>query len=208
MVHAAGPPIAYGAHLVGAGAVSGAVGAGRATMYVGGHGWSMLNSAFNASALRAADIFAALNEIRKERRERLALTGGGSSSTDLAHHSTDLEHVPDETALEVAGPPALEGVHRRGRNSTPPRRSARIAARNAEPLIQEVSRPVFEHSYKTPEGWLQFSKNRGTLVEEIYKRSNWREHLGVTAEKNEIRQKLLKLKPKDLAQMLVDLDSL
>ena len=103
----------------------------------------------------------------------------------------------------------MEGSHRRGRNSTPPpRRSARIAARTAEPIIQEVSKPVFEHSYKTPEGWLSFSKNRGTLVEEIYKRANWKEHLGVTAEKNEIRQKLLKLKPKDLAQMLVDLDNL
>jgi hypothetical protein len=167
----------------------------------------MLNSAFNASVLSAADIFAALGEIRKERQERLALEG--PSSTDLAHHSTELEHVPDETALEVAGPPALEGSHRRSRNSTPPpRRSARVAARTAEPLIQEVSRPAFEHSYKTAQEWLDFSQNRGISVEQIYKRSNWKEHLKITAEKDEIRKKLLKLKPKDLAEMLVKLDSL
>jgi hypothetical protein len=168
----------------------------------------MLNSAFNASVLSAADIFAALGEIRKERRERFALEdGGSSSSTHLAHHSTALE--PYSTALEVAGPPALEGSHRRSRNSTPPpRRSARIAARTAEPLLQEVSRPLFEHSYKTAQGWLQRSKNRGVLVEQIYMRSNWKEHLGITAEKDEIRKKLLTLKPKDLAEILVNLDSL
>jgi hypothetical protein len=166
----------------------------------------MLNSACNASVISAKDIFAAFNEIRKERQERLALTGGASSS-ELATHSTDMVHHVGETALEVAGPPALEGSHRRSRNSTPPpRRSARIAARNVEAAPEPPNH--FEHSYKTPEEWLSFSKNRGVLVEQIYKRSNWKQALGVSAEKDEIRKKLLKMKSHDLAQILVDLDTL
>ena len=99
-----------------------------------------------------------------------------------------------------------QGAHRKTRGSTPPPRRA------AEPRESKT----YEHSYSTVDEWLKFSKNKGTLVEEIYKRPGWQKLLGVAHmysskespnKTGEFRKHLLKLKPTDLAEILITLDS-
>ena len=53
---------------------------------------------------------------------------------------------------------------------------------------------------------LEFFHNRGILVEELYKRPNWREFIKVANEKDDLRKKLLRMSASDLADILVKLD--
>ena len=63
-----------------------------------------------------------------------------------------------------------------------------------------------ERSYQSTQEWLEFSHNRGVLVEELYKRPNWREFIEVANEKDDLRKKLLRMSFSDLADILVNLD--
>jgi hypothetical protein len=101
--------------------------------------------------------------------------------------------------LENGSRPALGYGPARSRMMTPPRR------RNVKATF--APRP-YEHSFRSTQEWLQFSHNRGVLVEELYKRPRWQEFIKVGGEKNELRKKLLQMSPGDLAEILVKLDSL
>jgi hypothetical protein len=76
-------------------------------------------------------------------------------------------------------------------------------------MIREKSpgslHPQYDQSFSTPEEWLQYSQNRGILVEELYKRLDWRNVIH-HADTTELRKKLLTLSPEDLAKILVKLD--
>ena len=84
-----------------------------------------------------------------------------------------------------------------GRASTPPRK------RNAKTAPAPARK---ERSYQSTQEWLEFSHNRGILVEELYKRPNWREFIKVANEKDDLRKKLLRMSASDLADILVKLD--
>ena len=53
--------------------------------------------------------------------------------------------------------------------------------------------------------WLEYSHNRGILVEELYKRPNWK-NLIQHSNTPELRKKLLAMTPTELAEILVKLD--
>ena len=76
-------------------------------------------------------------------------------------------------------------------------------------MIREKSpgslHPQYDQSVSTPEEWLGFSRNKGTLVEEIYKRPGWANVIR-HANSRELRKKLAALSAEDLATILVKLD--
>ena len=61
-------------------------------------------------------------------------------------------------------------------------------------------------TFDSAQEWLEYSQNRGILVEQLYKRPNWRQSLNVAREKNDLRKKLLSMSAEDLAELLVKLD--
>ena len=61
-------------------------------------------------------------------------------------------------------------------------------------------------SFPSVSQWLRYSRNRAVLVEQLYKRENWREALGVVGERDELRRTLLARTSHELAQLLVNLD--
>ena len=61
-------------------------------------------------------------------------------------------------------------------------------------------------TFDSAQEWLEYSQNRGILVEQLYKRPNWRQGLNVAREKNDLRKKLLSMSSEDLAELLVKLD--
>jgi uncharacterized protein YjiS (DUF1127 family) len=138
----------------------------------------------DAATLSASDILSAL------------------SSEMALHHGGGL-------AIEDSGLPSLEnGPHRRrGRNDTPPPRNRRNGgASQAERSSSSAGPAVSEHSYNTTDEWLQYSRNRGALVEELYKRPNWTHFIRAVTAKDDLRKKLLKMSAEDLADILVKLD--
>jgi len=64
-----------------------------------------------------------------------------------------------------------------------------------------------EVAFATAAEWLEYSQNRGVLVEQLYKRPHWRESLKIASEKNDLRKKLLNMTPQDVADLLVLLDA-
>ena len=85
-----------------------------------------------------------------------------------------------------------------------------VTVRPAQPaptLVATPKRPGV--SFATVQEWMAYSRNRGVLVEELYKRTNWRTCLGltVTQEKNWLRKRLLEMTPEELAHHLVKLDA-
>jgi hypothetical protein len=84
-----------------------------------------------------------------------------------------------------------------------------VAIRPEQPAPRTAAAPRRPGArFATAEEWLAYSRNRGVLVEELYKRPNWRGCLGLTAtqEKNSLRKKLLEMSPEELARALVKLD--
>jgi hypothetical protein len=85
-----------------------------------------------------------------------------------------------------------------------------VTIRPAQPAPTSVATPKRPGvSFATVQEWMAYSRNRGVLVEELYKRTNWRTCLGltVTQEKNWLRKRLLEMTPEELAHHLVKLDA-
>jgi hypothetical protein len=182
VLHAVGPPVAHGAYAAAAAA---------------GHGAKMAaDVAVNhvAPAVHAAakhGLTAAAHAL-----ERATL-----SAAEIIHALNELQPSAQSSymALENGSHPALGYAPIRSRAATPPRK------RNSKASATAAPRP-YEHSYGSQEEWLQFSKNRGVLVEELYKRPRWREFIQAVNEKNDLRKKLLRMSASDLADILVKLD--
>lgn len=125
----------------------------------------------------------------------------------------DIVRALDEFAPQYSAHNALEnGNHERltyGAVSSKKRdRSpqARFHSGSASSSSTQARANHLEHSYDSTQEWLEYSKNRGALVEELYKRPNWRSFIHVSKDKNELRKKLLTLSPSELAEILVKLD--
>jgi len=78
------------------------------------------------------------------------------------------------------------------------------AVRMQRPTTPVPRRP--DVTFDSAQEWLEYSQNRGILVEQLYKRPNWRQGLNVAREKNDLRKKLLSMSSEDLAELLVKLD--
>ena len=209
VLKAAGPPLAHGGYAVASGAVAGASGLGRSAIHGAGvamHGagivadatmthvvpavqalmkhstsaaLSMASRALDAATLSAGDIISALAEMQKEERY------SAHNALENGHHE----------ALGNGNAPA------RKRGNTPPRsRNTRGVASAAA-----AARPKQEHSYNSAQEWLEYSHNRGMLVEELYKRPNWKQFI-TSANTPELRKKLLGMSAYDLAEILTRLD--
>jgi hypothetical protein len=140
---------------------------------------SMASEALDAATLSARDILSALAEMQKEERY------SAHNALENGHHE----------ALGNGSAPA------RKRGNTPPRsRNIRSAPQSAA-----ASRPKQEHSYNSAQEWLEYSFHRGVLVEELYKRPNWRQFI-TSKNTPELRKKLLGMSSYDLAEILVRLD--
>ncbi len=82
----------------------------------------------------------------------------------------------------------------------PPRRSGSSSSSSAP----TQARP--EVSFRSEKDWLEHVQNKGALVEELYKRPNWRD-LVQHINSSDLRKKMLKLSREDIAKMLVALDA-
>jgi hypothetical protein len=110
-----------------------------------------------------------------------------------------LDELKPQSSLALEnGAAALGYGPTRSRTSTPPRR------RNAK----TAGAPKPMRSFGTEREWLEYSHNRGILVEELYQRPNWREFIKAAGEKNDLRKKLLRMSAQDLAEILVKLDKM
>ena len=210
VLKAAGPPLAHGGYAVASGAVAGASGLGRSAIRGAGvamhsaglvadatmthvvpavqalakHSMSaavsMASKALDAATLSAGDILSALAEMQKEERY------SAHNALENGHHE----------ALGNGSAPA------RKRGNTPPRsRNTRSAPQSSA----AASRPKQEHSYNSAQEWLEYSHNRGVLVEELYKRPNWKQFI-TSSNTPELRKKLLGMSAYDLAEILMRLD--
>jgi hypothetical protein len=184
LLHAVGPPVAHGAYAAAAAA---------------GHGAKMAaDVAVNhvAPAVHAAAKHGLTAAARALERATL-------SASEIIQALNELQPTEPHSsfmALENGSHPALSYGPARSRMMTPPRRR-NVKAAAAAP------RP-YEHSFRSAREWLEFSHNRGVLVEELYKRPRWQEFIKVGSAKDELRKKLLQMSPGDLAEILVKLDSL
>ena len=89
-----------------------------------------------------------------------------------------------------------------------PARSRRfVIGANAYVIAAKSHPSPEEHSFPSALQWLEFSRNCGCLVAELYQRPNWRE---LVAHKNtpELRKQLLPLSPCEVAETLVTLGSM
>ena len=176
----AGPPIIYGAY---AAAAAAGQGLGQAAAAAADVTQNVAKGGFKfaAQALEKATLSAAdiINALSEIQKE---------------------EGFSAYNALENGRREALEYGPQRTRVSTPPRK--RNAKTPATPARQNV------RSYQSTQEWLEFSHNRGVLVEELYKRPNWRSFITVAREKDDLRKKLLRMSATDLADILVKLDNM
>ena len=202
---AAGPPLIAGgyaaAHLGGHAAVGLGKGIGHTARGVGhvvsaaadlavnhvipaahtmaSHSMSLASRVFDAATLSSKDIIEALGEMQQQ------------------------EHYSAHSALENGHHGALGNGYApaRRRGNTPPRK------RNTHGVSAAASAaPRQEHSYTSAREWLEYSHNRGVLIEELYKRPNWTHFIREAGQKNELRKKLLSMNAMDLADILVRLD--
>jgi hypothetical protein len=143
----------------------------------------LASSLLSKAALSVTDIFEALD---------------ATSSMSSSH-----EMVPSSTELSL---PGLENRGLKNRSDTPMRRT-RLEFKQPRPASMEVptAAPKPAVSFATPGEWLQHSKNKTELVEQIYKRPGWRHLLQVTGSAD-LRKKLSKLSREELAQVIVKLD--
>ena len=192
----AGPPMVHGAYAAAeAGRQLGSVGleaAGTAYHYIGEHiapavhsitkrGAEFALETLTATVLHGGDILRALDEFKPQYSAHNALENGRREAITYG---------------------AVSG---KKRDRSP---QARFHSGSASSSSTQArgSRP--EVSYDSTQEWLEYSNARGVLVEELYKRPNWRSFITVTKEKDELRKKLLKMSPEELAEILVKLDNM
>ena len=192
----AGPPMVHGAYAAAeAGRQLGTAGlevAGTAYHYIGEHiapavhsitkrGAEFALETLTATVLHGGDILRALDEFKPQHSAHNALENGRREAITYG---------------------AVSG---KKRDRSP---QARFHSGSASSSSTQArgSRP--EVSYDSTQEWLEYSRNRGALVEELYKRPNWRSFITVTKEKDELRKKLLKMSPEELAEILVKLDNM
>jgi hypothetical protein len=142
-------------------------------------GVAMAAHALSAASLSAVDIIKFLNKLKGE---------PGYS----AHHALENGH------MDAIG----HGPTRSRTDSPSGRRNNKRFNPTAAP-----AKVMHEHSFNSTQEWLHFSQNRGTLVEQLYLRPNWRE-LVKHANSKELRKKLLTMSSSDLAEILITLDSM
>ena len=135
--------------------------------------------ALSATVLRGGDIVRALDEYKPQYSAHNALENGNHERLTYG------------------------AVSNKKRDRSP---QARFHSGSASSSSTQGQANHFEHSYDSTQEWLEYSQNRGALVEELYKRPNWRSFITVSKEKNELRKKLLTLSPAELAEILVKLD--
>jgi hypothetical protein len=109
------------------------------------------------------------------------------------------QHTPKGLAAlgDAARPEALADSYkpvRRGRADTPPPSKGR-----AHSSSEKVEFP-------TVDAWLSYSKAKGILVEQMYRRPQWVNFV-THANGPELRKKLMRMTPRDLAEILVKLDT-
>ena len=192
----AGPPVVHGAYAAAeAGRQLGTAGleaAGTAYHYIGEHiapavhsitkrGAEFALETLTATVLHGGDILRALDEFKPQHSAHNALENGRREAITYG---------------------AVSG---KKRDRSP---QARFHSGSASSSSTQArgSRP--EVSYDSTQEWLEYSNARGVLVEELYKRPNWRSFITVTKEKDELRKKLLKMSPEELAEILVKLDNM
>ena len=224
VLEVAGPPVVHGGYLAAEGAkhvakatvntVLPAVGhaAAAAAKVTATHvspamgaaaisGMGGLASLFGKAAWSLGDVMLALDEASKTKPLALA---NASSSYDMM--------IPN--SLEDT----FTSRTKRTRASTPPPRQAKASASSSSSSSASApapEKPHYEYSYPTAAGWLERTKSKGFLVDQIYLRPGWGHLLGVTnakgyhtADTKDFRKKLLKMSSNDLAQLLVNLDSM
>ena len=182
---AAGPPAA---RAVGRAASAAARGAGHGAMALGGalaHGASrgveMARAALESSDISVGDFVAGIQAMRE--------------AMELPDRPSTHAAITDGSQAALPGP----AVGRRNRMATPPpRRSGSSSSSSAR------ARP--EVSFSSEKDWLEHVQSKTALVEELYKRPNWRDivqHLN----SSDLRKKMGKLSREDIAKMLVALDA-
>ena len=140
-------------------------------------GFGLARMALEHATLKASEIIDALNDMKEHE---------GYS----AHNALENGHH------EAIG----YGKARRSRHDSPQPRP--LHSRNNK--ASSSQRPAT--SYNSAQEWLEYSHNRGVLVEELYKRPNWRQFVEGAGQKDTLRKKLLSMSSSDLADILVKLD--
>ena len=182
---AAGPPAA---RAVGRVASAAARGAGHGAMALGGalaHGASrgveMARAALESSDISVGDFVAGIQAMRE--------------AMELPDRPSTHAAITDGSQAALPGP----AIRHRNRMATPPpRRSGSSSSSSAR------ARP--EVSFSSEKDWLEHVQSKTALVEELYKRPNWRDivqHLN----SSDLRKKMGKLSREDIAKMLVALDA-
>jgi hypothetical protein len=172
---------------------------GPAAGAVGRHGVSLLSSALNSATLNVIDIVNALEELQKEEPRYStynALTEGSFQ------------------ALRDGG-----GATRRNRNATPPPSGARSrkpdpgessssSSSSAPAGGRDAHASTQRTMFQTKDEYSEHFKNKGELVEELYKRPNWQHLISQIHGDDELRKKMGKLTKKNLIDILYKVDSL
>ena len=172
---------------------------GSAAGAVGRHGVSLLSSALNSATLNVIDIVNALEELQKEEPRYStynALTEGSFQ------------------ALRDGG-----GATRRNRNATPPPSGARSrkpdpgessssSSSSAPAGGRDAHASTQRTMFQTKDEYSEHFKNKGELVEELYKRPNWQQLISQIHGDDELRKKMGKLTKKNLIDILYKVDSL
>ena len=184
---AAGPPAA---RAVGRAASAAARGAGHGAMALGGalaHGASrgieMARAALESSDISVGDFVAGIQAMRE--------------AMELPDRPSTHAAITDGSQAALPGP----AVGRRNRMATPPPRRSGSSSSSSGPAR---ARP--EVSFSSEKDWLEHVQSKTALVEELYKRPNWRDivqHLN----SSDLRKKMGKLSREDIAKMLVALDA-
>ena len=123
---------------------------------VAGRGVEFARSRLSQAQLSLADIFEALD-----------------ATSSLVPTN---EVVPFSQELSLPGLEDRVGMGNRA--STPTRKRYRAKTPDPMPAAKPEAKP--EISFETANEWLQHSKTKGALVEQIYQRSGWRHMLRVT----------------------------
>jgi hypothetical protein len=165
---------------------------GGAMVHGASKGLQMARAAIDKSEISLSDFLTAFDEMR---------------------HSMEIEDRPYSTynALTEGSHAALPGPaqsHRRNRGASPPPRpygssSSSSSATPAAKAAPAKTRP--EVSFNTEKEWLDYTQSKTALVEELYKRPNWRD-LVLHMNSKELRKKMGKLTRQDIATMLIALD--
>jgi hypothetical protein len=141
----------------------------------------MARAALESSDISVGDFVAGIQAMRE--------------AMELPDRPSTHAAITDGSQAALPGP----AIRRRNRMATPPpRRSGSSSSGPAR------ARP--EVSFSSEKDWLEHVQNKGALVEELYKRPNWRD-LVQHINSSDLRKKMLKLSREDIAKMLVALDA-